>query len=81
MGRYLLEPDSRWGILLIVCRAKRRKGWRMPDGTYAQISGVVEHLRRIAQDIAGKDAEAAQMSVQLIDVSVFTDKEEDDEHQ
>ncbi len=81
LGRYLLDPENRWGILLIVCKAKRRRGWRMPGGAYAQISEVVEHLRRIARDIAGQDADAAQMTVQLIDVSAFTDKEEDDEQE
>lgn len=81
MGRYLLDRENRWGILLIVCQAKRRRGWRMPDGSYAQIAGVVEHLRRMALEIASKDSDAAQMAIQLIDVSGFKAEEEEDEQE
>jgi len=69
MGRYLRDPESKWGILLIVHQQPRAQGWKDDEGKFLSIEQVVDRLSKRADEIAAQDPSAAQMSVALIDVS------------
>lgn len=69
IGQYLRDRENRWGTLLIVHQKTRPTGWRGPDGSWFNISQVIEHLRSIAASIAASGQNSAQVDVMLLDVS------------
>ncbi|AMP05800.1 hypothetical protein CPter91_3474 [Collimonas pratensis] len=69
MGRYLRDPDDRWGILLVVHQIPRQQGWKIDTGQFLTFSQVVEHLRESMKTIAISSRNAPQMDLAVIDVS------------
>jgi hypothetical protein len=74
MGRYLRDPESKWGILLIAHQRPRPLGWKDEEGAFISIEQVVDRLSKRADDIAAQDPSAAQMAVALVDVSAKFDE-------
>jgi hypothetical protein len=69
-GRYLRAKAGRHGILLLVHQTARSRGWTNPKGERTlNFDEVVEHLRLLAQSIAGADADSPQPQISVIDVS------------
>lgn len=73
MGRYLKNRKDRWGILLVVHKAGRPKGWFNESGVALKIDEVIEHLQAMARTIAASSFDSAQMVVALIDVSTLSE--------
>lgn len=54
IGRYLRHSNNRYGILLLVHRRPRKKGWRTADGDWLSFNQVVEHLAHLHSPSQGK---------------------------
>ena len=73
-GRYLRARGGRHGILLLVHRKPRPRGWAVPgEGRYMDFDEVVDHLRAKAKLIAGANYDAPQPEIAVIDVSSCTE--------
>jgi len=68
-GRYLRNRNGRWGILLLVHQHGRSQGWEASPGNFLSFNQTVEHLRKLAAEIAAADSTGPQMQVCVIDVS------------
>jgi hypothetical protein len=69
-GRYLRARDGRHGILLLVHQHARPQGWQVPGpGRFLAFGEVVEHLRRLAVEIASTEPDAPQPEIAVLDVS------------
>ena len=79
-GKYLRARDARHGILLIVHRKAREKGWALTgNGTYLTFKQVVAHLKKIAREISAADPTGSQPEIAVLDVSsVATESSETD---
>ncbi len=63
-GSYLRDRNHRHGILLIVHRKNRARGWRAPDGNgFWSFDQVVAHLQSLAARIAGESPDAAEAEI------------------
>ncbi|MEX0707660.1 MAG: hypothetical protein WD078_06810 [Woeseia sp.] len=67
--QYLRDRRNHYGILLIVLKAPRKRGWRSPDGSYWNFDQVIRYLRQMAREIAVSSPSAPQADVVVIDVS------------
>jgi hypothetical protein len=69
-GRYLRARQGRHGILLLVHKKPRNRGWQHPtEDRRLDFAEVVEHLRGMAKAFSGRDPEAPQPEIAVIDVS------------
>ena len=68
-GRYLRDPNSRWGILLLVHQKKRAEGWAPGPGQCLSFEETVARLQEMAAEISASDSTGPQMQVAVIDVS------------
>jgi hypothetical protein len=69
-GKYLRAKDARHGILLIVHRKAREKGWELKGTrTYLTFEQVVAHLKNLAREISAADPTGPQPEVAVLDVS------------
>ncbi len=68
-GRYLRAQDAKHGVLLLVHQKPRQRGWRNSDGKRMNFDAVVEHLRKIADDMAARAHDAPQATIAVLDVS------------
>jgi hypothetical protein len=68
-GRYLLDKNHRHGILLLVHRHTRPKGWQAADGSFWTLPQVVEHLQKLANAIAATGPDAPDAEIVVIDVA------------
>jgi hypothetical protein len=72
-GRYLRARDARHGILLLVHKKKKPKGWKDPQtGSFLSFDELVGRLCRLARDIASGAPEAPQPEIAVLDVSDCT---------
>jgi hypothetical protein len=69
VGQYLRDADNRYGILLLVCRERRPKGWQTESGAFIGVEDLVARLRSQAEGISASDLVAPQPHVSLVDVS------------
>lgn len=72
--QYLRDQDHRWGILLLVHLRPKAKGWRS-SGRYLSFSQVVARLSKQAQRLAGRDIDAPQPTVAVLDVSTLAKRQ------
>jgi len=79
-GKYLQAKDARHGILLIVHRKAREKGWKLTGtGAYLTFEHMVAHLKHIAREISAADSTGPQPEIAVLDVSfVGTESAETD---
>lgn len=71
-GRYLRARGARHGILLLVHKVPRPKGWKAPSGGgFWSFKNVVAHLRQLTAAIASQAPDAPQPEIAVIDVSRF----------
>ena len=68
-GRYLRDPESKWGILLLVHQKTDGRKWKDGAGGVLTIQQLAERLSARAREIASQDANGAQMAVVVVDVS------------
>jgi hypothetical protein len=69
-GRYLRAQDARYGILLLVYKKPRPKGWKdTKTGAVLKFSQVVDRLRDLAARIAGTGPDAPQPEIAVLDVT------------
>lgn len=68
-GQYLRAQDGREGILLLVHKKTRPKGWELPDGTYLNFEAVVQRLRDLAVRIRSESSAGPQPEICVVDVS------------
>jgi hypothetical protein len=69
-GRYLRARDARHGILLLVYKKARSKGWEdKKAGAFLTFSELVCRLRALAAHIAGTGPDAPQPEISVLDVS------------
>ena len=70
-GQYLRAQDARHGILLLVYQKLKPNGWKNPHqkGAFLNLGQVVEHLKVLAAQVAGKSPTAPQPEIALLDVS------------
>jgi antitoxin component of RelBE/YafQ-DinJ toxin-antitoxin module len=68
-GRYLRAQDGKHGILLLVHRHARARGWEAADGSFLTFGQVITHVRNIAEETAGSAYDAPQALVLALDVS------------
>ncbi len=68
-GRYLRARDANHGILLLVDQAPRARGWTNTSGEFLNFAEVVEHLRKIADNLAARAHDAPQAKIAVLDVS------------
>ncbi len=68
-GRYLRDPESKWGILLLVHQKTDGRKWKDGAGGALTIQQLAERLSARAREIASQDANGAQMAVVVVDVS------------
>jgi hypothetical protein len=69
-GRYLRAQDARHGVLLLVHKKRRPKGWKdTKTGSVLKFSEVVERLRNLAARIAGTGPDAPQPEIAVLDVT------------
>lgn len=69
-GKYLRAADARHGVLLLVHRQSRSDGWRkVGSGACLDFEQLIDHLKRLAAGIAGRDPSAPQPEIAVLDVS------------
>ena len=68
-GRYLRAQDAKHGVLLLVHQRGKPRGWASANGYWLKFDGVVEHLRKIADDVAERAHDAPQATIAVLDVS------------
>lgn len=69
-GKYLSAKDARRGILLIVHRRPREKGWQVKgSGTYLNFEQLIALLKNMASEISAADPSGPQPEVAVLDVS------------
>ena len=68
-GQYLRAQGGRYGILLLVNKKRRPKGWELPDGTYLKFEAVVLRLRGLAASIRSNSPLGPQPEICAVDVS------------
>ncbi len=68
-GRYLRAQDAKHGVLLLVHQRGRPKGWASANGNRLTFDEVLEHLRKIADDVAERAHDAPQATIAVLDVS------------
>lgn len=68
-GKYLRDKGHRHGVLLLVHRERRPRGWVAPDGTYWSLDQLVAHLRTLAAQIAATGPDAPVAEIVVIDVA------------
>ena len=69
-GQYLRARDARHGILLLVHKKPRSKGWQDTEtGAFLTFSEVVSRLEALAVHAAGAAPDAAQPEISVLDVS------------
>ncbi len=68
-GRYLRDKGHRHGILLLVHRQQRPKGWLASDGGFWTLQQVVAHLQKMADEIAARGPDAPDAGIVIIDVA------------
>ena len=73
MGRYMRDGHNRYGILLLVHKQARSKGWQTAAGDWLTFEQVAEHLRGLARSIAAKESLAPQAEIAVVDVSAFAE--------
>ncbi|MEZ5670213.1 MAG: hypothetical protein R3F55_22850 [Alphaproteobacteria bacterium] len=54
VGRYLRDREHRHGILLIVHKKRRSRGWEGPEGGWLRFEQVVSHLADMARSISSE---------------------------
>lgn len=67
--QYLRDRRNYYGILLLVLKARRARGWKSGDGSYWDFDQVVQHLRQMARAIAVSSPGAPQAEIVVLDVS------------
>ena len=67
--QYLRDRRNHYGILLLVLKEPRKRGWRSADGSNWGFEKVVRHLRRTARAIAVASTNAPQAEIVVVDVS------------
>jgi hypothetical protein len=72
IGQYLRAREDRHGILLIVHQRPRPQGWRHTSGQWLGFPQLIEELRALARQIAGRSPQAPQVSIEVLDVSSVT---------
>lgn len=71
-GQYLRARGARHGILLLVHKVSRPKGWKAPNGDgFWSFTAVTAHLRRLAAAIASQAPDSPQPEIAVLDVSTF----------
>ncbi|MBL0141024.1 MAG: hypothetical protein IPP91_02910 [Betaproteobacteria bacterium] len=70
IGRYLKNPEYRFGVLLIVHQKSRPVGWKHKNGKFLSFEDIVAHLRELARSIGAASATAAQVQVVVLDVTL-----------
>jgi hypothetical protein len=68
-GQYLRAQGGRYGILLLVHKVPRPKGWELPDGTYLNFEAVVQRLCDLAATIRSDSLTGPQPEICAVDVS------------
>jgi hypothetical protein len=69
-GRYLRARDARHGILLLVHKKPRPKGWQdTKTGAFLTFSEVISRLLTLATHIAGTRPDAPQPEIAVLDVT------------
>jgi len=69
-GKYLRAKDARHGVLLIVHRRARERGWELKGAkTYLTFEQVVARLKNMACEISAADPTGPQPEIVLLDVS------------
>jgi hypothetical protein len=69
-GRYLRARDARHGILILVHKEPRPKGWQdTKTGAFLTFSEVVRRLRALATHIAGTRPDAPQPEIAVLVVT------------
>ena len=68
-GRYLRAQDAKHGVLLLVHQRGRPRGWASANGNRLKFEGVVEHLRKIGDEMAARAHDAPKATVAVLDVS------------
>jgi hypothetical protein len=68
-GKYLRARNACHGILLIVNRRDRARGWKLKGtGTYLTFDEVVAHLKNMAREISARDPTGPQPEIAVLDV-------------
>jgi hypothetical protein len=70
-GQYLRADDGREGILLLVHKEPRPRGWEQSQGHYLNFDALVRHLCELAAHIRRESPHGPQPEVVAIDVSSF----------
>ena len=70
-GRYLRQREGKQGILLLVHKKPRPRGWKAPDGTLLNFPELVSRLKGIVVEISGATTEAPQPEIAVLDASSF----------
>lgn len=69
-GKYLRAQDAKYGVLLIVHRNPREKGWKAGNSeTYLSFEQLIAHLKGMAADISATDPLGPQPEIAVLDVS------------
>ena len=69
VGKYLRARNARHGILLLVHRESRPKGWETMGGKFLTFDEVVAHLKAKAYRIAAESPDGPQPTIAVLDVS------------
>jgi len=72
-GKYLRAREGRHGIMLLVHRRARAKGWQGRDGAMLTFDQVVKNLQAMAVAIAASSPDAPQPEIAVLDVSGFNE--------
>jgi hypothetical protein len=72
VGQYLRDRHNRHGILLLVHKEARARGWVTATGEFLTFEQVVGHLRALARSIAAESPDAPQVEIAVINVSSVT---------
>jgi hypothetical protein len=69
-GQYLRARDALYGILLLVHKKPRRRGWELPvGGGFLTFTELVARLKALAVELAGAPSDAPQPEIAVVDVS------------
>jgi hypothetical protein len=69
-GRYLRTRAARHGVLLLVYKNRKPKGWKDPNtGTLIGFDELLKRLQDLAQQIASESPDSPQPEVTALDVS------------
>jgi hypothetical protein len=68
-AKYLRAREEGHGILLLVHKRPRPKGWQIESGKFLPFNDVVSRLKALARKIRGASPDAPQPEIAVLDVS------------